>query len=100
MEFKSFSKITRFLDAKVTVTEKIDGTNALIAISGDEFKVGSRSRWITPEDDNYGFARWAYAHKEDLMALGDGYWFGEWWGSGIQRKYGMLVKVFSLFYLP
>lgn len=82
------------------VTEKIDGTNACVFIGeGGEFLVGSRTRWITPEDDNHGFAKWAYEHKDDLLALGAGRHFGEWWGSGIQRGYGLPKgeKRFSLF---
>lgn len=80
------------------VTEKIDGTNGQIFIGEDgEFLVGSRTRWITPESDNFGFARWAYAHKDELLELGPGRHFGEWWGSGIQRGYGLTEKRFSLF---
>lgn len=99
MEFEEFDKIPRF-SRECTITEKIDGTNGLIAIGEDgEFQVGSRTRWITPEDDNHGFARWALANKEDLMRLGPGKHYGEWWGSGIQRRYGLAnpEKRFSLF---
>ena len=57
MEFVKFDKIAR-LSRTIVITEKIDGTNGLIAIGDDgEFQVGSRSRWITPENDNMGFAR-------------------------------------------
>lgn len=99
MEFEPFQKIAR-LSRGCTITEKIDGTNACVAISdeGDTtLYVGSRSRWITPEDDNYGFAKWAHEHREELMALGPGRHFGEWWGAGIQRRYGLTEKRFSLF---
>jgi len=59
---------------------------------------GSRTRWITPEEDNYGFARWVKEHEEELrVGLGFGQHFGEWWGSGIQRTYGLKEKRFSLF---
>jgi hypothetical protein len=58
---------------------------------------GSRNRWITPEQDNYGFARWALDHREELMKLGPGRHFGEWWGQGIQRNYGLKERRFSLF---
>jgi len=98
-EFVGFSKISRF-SREVIVTEKIDGTNAQIYITEEgDFLVGSRKRWITPEDDNHGFARWAYEHKQELMELGQGRHFGEWWGSGIQRGYGLEKgeKRFSLF---
>jgi len=97
MEFRKFDKIAR-LSREIVVTEKIDGTNGLIAIGEDgEFQVGSRSRWITPENDNFGFARWAYEHKDELMTLGTGFHYGEWWGLGIQRGYGLNEKRFSLF---
>lgn len=97
-EFKPMPKIGR-LSRGCTITEKIDGTNASIFISEDLslFLVGSRTRWITPQSDNYGFARWAYEHKEELMKLGPGHHFGEWWGAGIQRRYGLAEKRFSLF---
>ena len=89
MEFKEFPKIAR-LSRDIIVTEKIDGTNASIYIGENgEFLCGSRTQWITPEKDNYGFAAWAYLNKEKLMGLGVGHHFGEWWGSGCQRGYGL-----------
>lgn len=98
MEFKSFQKIPRITNEEYVITEKIDGTNALIAINEDgEFFTGSRNRWITPEDDNFGFSRWAHANKEELLKLGPGYHYGEWYGSGIQRTYGLGDKRFMLF---
>jgi len=97
MEFTEFPKIAR-LSRRAIISEKIDGTNATVAISETgEFFVGSRDRWITPEDDNYGFAKWAYEHKEDLMKLGPGKHVGEWWGEKIQRAYGLKERRFSLF---
>lgn len=98
-EFQAFPKIAR-LSRNCTITEKIDGTNACVYIGEDgEFLVGSRTRWITPESDNYGFARWAMERKAELLTLGPGRHFGEWWGSGCQRGYGLLngEKRFSLF---
>ena len=93
-EFPSIARISR----ECTVTEKLDGTNAQIHITENgRFYAGSRSRWITPEDDNYGFARWATEHQDELMLLGPGSHFGEWWGAGIQRKYNIGEKRFSLF---
>lgn len=57
----------------------------------------SRSRFIIPGVDNYGFAKWVSEHVDELMTLGPGAHFGEWWGYGIQRGYGMPEKHFSLF---
>jgi hypothetical protein len=96
-EFKAFDKIPR-LNREVVVTEKLDGTNAIVHVAEDgAVRAGSRSRWITPEQDNYGFARWVADHVDELRALGPGYHYGEWWGAGIQRRYGLTEKRFSLF---
>ncbi len=97
-DFQGFGKMPR-LCRDIIITEKIDGTNAQIFITDeDEFLVGSRTRWITPEQDNFGFARWAYENEAMLReALGPGQHFGEWWGSKIQRRYGLDHKRFSLF---
>lgn len=114
MEFREFPKIAR-LSREMIVTEKIDGTNAQVVIEtlegypaygcvyqsdGMAIYAGSRTRWITPDNDNHGFAKWVLEHAEELMAgLGPGKHFGEWWGSGIQRGYGLPKgeKRFSLF---
>lgn len=112
MDFVAFPKMPR-MSREVIVTEKIDGTNAQIAIvelDGHELPApciyqsgglglyaGSRTRWITPADDNFGFAAWALEHAEELVGLGVGRHFGEWWGRGIQRSYGLADRRFSLF---
>lgn len=96
-EFQSFPKIPR-LFRNVVITEKLDGTNAQIEILEDgTFLTASRNRYVTPDDDNYGFSKWAYENKEDLMTLGVGRHFGEWWGKGIARNYFQPTKKFSLF---
>jgi len=102
MEFQAFNKIPR-LSRDIVVTEKIDGTNGIIAVGENgEFQVGSRNRWLTDAvgnivADNAGFAQWAVRNREDLMQLGVGYHYGEWWGQGIQRGYDLKEKRFSLF---
>ena len=96
-EFEAFPKMAR-LSRHVVITEKIDGTNAQVFIADDgAMKFGSRTRWITPEDDNFGFAAWAHDNREELLKLGPGRHFGEWWGKDIQRNYGLLERRFSLF---
>lgn len=87
--FVGFNKIPR-LSREVVVTEKIDGTNAQIVIGeAGEFLVGSRTRYIDRNNDNHGFANWALDNKNELLKLGVGRHFGEWWGSGINRGYGL-----------
>lgn len=97
VEFHGFGKIPR-LTRECVITEKIDGTNGSIYIGEDgTFLVGSRTRWIGLSTDNHGFASWCLDNKEELMKLGPGHHFGEWWGMGIQRNYGLKEKRFSLF---
>ena len=111
MKFVEFPKMARF-SREVIITEKIDGTNASVIINpvalsdnviavkdGFSMRVGSRTRWIKPGDDNMGFAKWCLENSDDLFTLGEGRHFGEWWGSGIQRNYGLPKgeKRFSLF---
>jgi hypothetical protein len=98
VEFEAFAKIPR-LRRGCVITEKIDGTNAQLYFpeDGGPMLVGSRNRWITPDADNFGFARWAFEHEAELRLLGPGRHFGEWWGAGIQRRYDMADKQFSLF---
>jgi hypothetical protein len=96
-EFKAFPKIPR-LYREMVVTEKLDGTNVCVVVDGDKVSAQSRNRIITSDDDNYGFAAWVQMNSPALaVALGDGYHYGEWWGQGIQRKYGIDHKRFSLF---
>lgn len=95
--FVEFPKISR-LAREVIVTEKLDGTNAQVFVSDSgEVFAGSRTRWITPQQDNYGFAAWVEANRDELLKLGPGSHFGEWWGAGIQRRYNVPDKRFSLF---
>lgn len=96
-EFKEFPKMAR-LSRECIVTEKIDGTNAQVYITEEGAVIaGSRSRWIVPGDDNFGFAAWVAANRAGLLTLGPGQHFGEWWGRGIQRGYALQDRRFSLF---
>lgn len=126
MEFRAMPKIGRWY-RDVVISEKIDGTNAsiliehvpavdfeaaepdatvLVAIPGSALgdgaiftvmRAGSRTRWLMPDSDNFGFARWVYNNAAGLLGLGAGHHFGEWWGVGIQRGYDLSERRFSLF---
>lgn len=94
-----FPKISRF-SREVIVTEKLDGKNAQIYVNdeGTDIAVGSRSQWISKEKDMNGLAAWAEKNHTELLRLGPGSHFGEWWGQGIARGgYGLKEKRFSLF---
>ena len=111
MEFVKSPKMPR-LSREVIVTEKIDGANAQIGImemegfpipgaiyeaEGLALFAGSRNRWITPANDNFGFAKWCMNNAKELLDLGIGRHYGEWWGQGIQRGYELKERRFSLF---
>ncbi len=98
-DFVPFQKIGR-LSREIIITEKIDGTNAQVCVTEDgAVFAGSRTQFVTPgkATDNFGFAKWVEDNREELLTLGAGRHFGEWWGAGIQRKYGLTEKRFSLF---
>jgi len=111
-EFTPWPKIAR-LNREIVITEKLDGTNAAIHIeefdcvepNGEghkQFRVTaqSRNRILQPgkHTDNFGFAAWVQKNAEVLYkALGVGLHFGEWWGVGIGRGYGLTERRFSLF---
>lgn len=99
VEFREFPKIAR-LNRECIITEKIDGTNGCVVITENAIWGQSRNRALIHEGDAFGFALWIERNKDALRAvLGPGYHFGEWWGSGIQRRYGLsgAEKRFSMF---
>jgi hypothetical protein len=98
LEFRKFPKVPRLNALTMCITEKLDGTNACVRVDEHgRVSAQSRNRVITPAADNYGFAGWVLRNEDDLRNLGEGYHFGEWWGLGIQRGYGLKEKRFSLF---
>lgn len=135
IEFKPFPKIERIGNLKMTITQKIHGTNAQVYIEkidrycsckfpfstngkycvkcrGNERSVyihiedagyygvyaASRTRWLTPEDDNYGFAKWVQENSLTLIELlGEGRHYGEWAGPGINSGEGLAQKTFIPF---
>ncbi len=122
--FEPYPKTPR-LFRDIVVTEKIDGTNGgIIVRSYEDVLAGSfagigrrvadvesaegrfyvfaqsRKRLLEPgkSTDNFGFAAWVAEHARDLVfLLGPGRHFGEWYGAGIQRGYGLGSKRFALF---
>lgn len=96
-EFEPWPKISR-LNRDILITEKIDGTNACVVVTEEgEVFAQSRTRMLSPYEDNFGFATWVENNKDYLKLLGKGRHYGEWWGQGIQRGYGLTEKRFSLF---
>lgn len=122
LDFNAWPKTPR-LYRDAIATEKLDGSNAQVAIlpaTPREIEesnkhalaafmdpasptgyylmfAGSRNRWVTPSSDNYGFAAWVLENHLALKQLGEGRHFGEWWGRGINRNYGLTERRFSLF---
>ena len=86
-KFAEFPKMAR-LTRECVITEKIDGTNAQIFIydpaentegsegftsatdsSGKVWNImaGSRTRWITPANDNHSFASWVWENADNRV---------------------------------
>lgn len=99
LEFQPWPKIGRVSPFKVTVSEKMDGTNACIIIKDAIIiAVQSRKQFITPEADNFNFALWVKDNSTDLLKLGEGHHYGEWVGPGIQKNpHQLKEKTFFLF---
>ena len=97
MEFRKWESIKR-VNTSVVITEKIDGTNGIIGIDETgKIWAGSRTRWLTETADNYGFYKWVMENETELKRMGEGYHYGEWYGKGIQRGYGLDHRRFALF---
>lgn len=125
MEFVAHPSTKRWF-RDIVITEKIDGSNAAVIIKRNDetepewvntlgsvgsvfydgvlYHVGAQSRkrllQVGKSTDNFGFASWVSENAVSLvMALGEGRHFGEWWGAGIQRGYGLTSgdRRFSLF---
>jgi hypothetical protein len=124
IEFQAWPKTSRFF-RDIVITEKIDGSNMAVGIELVDPREGagedpnatayvstdaglmavyaqSRNKIVTPgkQTDHMGFAGWVDSNAGLLYSyLGEGLHFGEWWGSGIQRGYGLEKgeKRFSLF---
>lgn len=127
MEFQPFPKVPRYsrncvitekldgTNASIHIYRYEGGLSQLCACPesycvddqrGDKYVMvaASRKRFIgvgallgEKNADNFGFAAWVYEHRHELVELGEGSHYGEWWGQGIQRGYGRNCKKFSLF---
>lgn len=103
--FEPWAKIPRLRNEVVTITEKLDGTNGQVCVTPEGYVfAGSRGRWLVGADakgkpnDNYGFRVWVEENKNELVKLGVGRHYGEWFGYGIgPRGYGLPNKRFALF---
>ncbi len=104
-EFKAYQKTLRLESIDVILSEKIDGTNAVINIDTDgNVLAGSRTRWLVDDGsnkwDNYGFGKWVAKNGAELGKLPPGTHYGEWYGKGINRNYGMTDRKLMLFNAP
>jgi len=74
---------------KYTVAEK----NGLLMF------VGSRNRWLQvgKSSDNMSCASWCKERSEELFKLGEGRYYAEFYGKGIQSGYGLDHKRMALF---
>lgn len=103
--FIPYPKIPRLM-RPIIVTEKLDGCNAKILVTGTgEIFAGGRNRWLRPrvsdkgsDPDQFGFAAWVANREEELWEeLGIGLHTGEWFGYRVNRNYDLKERRFALF---
>ena len=51
MEFNEYPKIKHWDSVWITITQKLHGTNAQITINGSEIQAGSRTRFLSIENE-------------------------------------------------
>lgn len=117
MEHKEFPSIEQFRNVVKLVREraqfdgkplpsllfygsvKLHGTNAGVGFDGKgEIYCQSRSRVITPEDDNMGFAKWVDANRTAFPLLASSVIYGEWCGQGIMK--GVAIAQLPKMFVP
>lgn len=120
MEHKPWPKTPRW-NRNLVISEKLDGTNSAVVVidsskdplervqcenspfawqtyEGFYVAAQSRTRFVSPQQDNAGFGKWVFDNRNMLaLSLGVGTHHGEWWGQNLQRKYNQTRKNFSLF---
>ncbi len=101
-DFKSFGKIENINKFEFSITQKLHGTNAQIHIWKQnglyQIKAACRTRYLTEQDDNYGFCKFVLANEDAIVnALGEGRHYGEWCGPGINSGEGLKEKGLYLF---
>lgn len=99
---RKFPKIPRLENMTYLITEKLDGTNGVIFKHTDEngkyfLKFGSRNKWLTKYEDNFGFFKFCTENLDLILELPDGTHYGEFIGKGIQRGYNLDYRRFYLF---
>lgn len=100
--FEKWPEMQRWRSVTCLLTEKLDGSNGQVVVPAnpsDPVVGASRTRYVGPifGCENFGFGQWVHDNQEALRRLGPGRHYGEWWGAGIQRRYGLEQKRFSLF---
>ena len=105
---KTLQKYPELMRGRATITYrpkvKLHGTNAGVQVrTGDTVIAQSRTRYITPGDDNAGFAAWVKANQMRFLRCRRGrdfIVFGEWCGPGIMKGTGvnnLSQPVFAIF---
>jgi hypothetical protein len=84
---KYVRKCTPYARVHYYAKVKLHGTNAGVArLQDGTLQAQSRSRVITPEDDNQGFAAWLRDNTGRFLKCPSGVTvFGEWYGQGIMK---------------
>jgi len=84
---------------EIIVSKSFIDNYSLFEKEGIYIFAGSRTRWLdaSSKGDNHGFAKWVKENAEELLELDEGRHYGEWYGKGINRNYGLTENRFALF---
>jgi hypothetical protein len=99
LSYKPREDAIAFVEAEIDINVPIDQNWCIHGVYFNLY-AGSRSKWLKPnkQQDNHGFAQWVVDHASKLVTIfGIGRFYGEWWGQGINRGYGLTEKRFSIF---
>jgi len=110
LKYPSFPSIERIENIRCFINEKIDGTNGMIEITKDALRFGSRNTYLSSKEDNHGFYKFCkeyitypvsdiiirrlYPNNPPTYPVRI---YGEWFGKGIQRTYGLKARYFMPF---
>lgn len=100
--------LTAFSPVTFRGTVKLHGTNGGVRVSNSNVVAQGRNVVLTPEQDNFGFAKFVESRKLDFRMLSaiatksisdEVTLYGEWCGQGIQKKVAItsLPKMFVVF---
>ena len=103
-DFHAFPEVEHICKTHMRITQKVHGSNCQIYIYEEDgtkkLKVGTKNRWLSLDDDNYGVCKFVHDNAEFFLQFSLGHHYGEWAGKGINSGEGMKERMLFLFSNP